>query len=202
MTPLLSPRGRSCTTTTFQAVNQSSVPRSELNQSSIPAAMAKRHAPIWAPRVSPKGNRRHPPLAQKRHSSVFATIAPSQKRSDDAGDLRVPGPAPGTRNGRDRPEKAAGKADGAGRAGCPDEPSNAAGGLLRATPKGRAAFWPGRRRSGGHDAVCIAPPPPPSPSQKTLPPGRCGGPGRGPRGGAGGKKHDRGQGAGGRAGGL
>jgi hypothetical protein len=45
-----------------------------------------------------------------------------------------------TRNGRDRPEKAAGKEGGAGRAGCPDKPLDEAGGLLRATAKRRAAF--------------------------------------------------------------
>jgi len=34
---------------------------------------------------------------------------------------------------RGRPEKAAGKEGGAGRAGCPDQPPDVAGGLLRAT---------------------------------------------------------------------
>src|SRR5204863_9278649 len=63
--------------------------------------------------------------------------------------LRPQGPKPSPRNGRDRPEKAAGKAGGEGRAGCPDEPSNAAGGLLRATPSERAALRQGRGPAPG-----------------------------------------------------
>src|SRR5204863_352918 len=67
----------------------------------------------------------------------------------------------GPRNGRDRPEKAAGKEGGAGRAGCPDQPSDAAGGLLRATAKGSPqsiTLWgapslAAHRGGGGDEAV-------------------------------------------------
>ncbi|MEA3034030.1 MAG: hypothetical protein QOH86_2046, partial [Sphingomonadales bacterium] len=53
-----------------------------------------------------------------------------------------------TGNGQDRPEKGAGKERRAGRAGCPHKRRDAAGALLRATPKGRGgeagtASWGG-----------------------------------------------------------
>src|SRR3954471_2399650 len=59
------------------------------------------------------------------------------------------GPVLDIRNGRDRPEKAAGKEGGEGRAGCPDQPSDAAGGLLRATAKRRGGVWGGGGGGGG-----------------------------------------------------
>ena len=84
------------------------------------------------------------------------------------------GSAPGAGNGRDRPEKAAGKEGGAGRAGCPDKPSDAAGGLLPGDPEAAGGFWARATSQRRSRCVSIAPSSLLALTQNPLRHGRCG----------------------------
>src|SRR5687768_11683407 len=86
-----------------------------------------------------------------RQGFMNGSLCPVQLR-------RLLGSVLNTRNGRDRPGKAAGKEGGAGRAGCPDKPLDVAGGLLRATAERRADFGPGLRPSSVTMRLASLPP--------------------------------------------